>query len=433
MTRIPESEQRSDRSTSHTRLFASRRAVLGGLAGSATTFSGCFGLLPNAGSTTPTPPDADTKSWPSVGFDAANTGHDPAGRGPEGPTERWRFYLGSAAQAPPVVGWTMTGYRVAVWGNPSTLHFLDVASGEQVDSYEPGQGNSISRPIGAPVAPAFDGGILYLGGGGIPSAPYVYAYRTGTGEVRWQFRTGDQTAHSPVTIADGTMYVGTASSSPALYAADVDTYSEVTGYAERRWKRELDGMVVGASAAADGQVFVGTSAGTVHAFDADPGTERWNERVDGKIVAAPAVSDGTIAIASTDGNVRALDTERGDERWSTTTGGPVRTSPGIAGDTVVVGSDDGNVYALAVSTGEERWSVSLGDVVRSSPAIVDGTVYVGCDDGSLYALSLEDGSEEWRFETDGAIVEAPAVADGVAYACSRDGYLYAVGGDASVD
>ena len=302
----------------------SRRAVLGALTGTGAGLAGCFGLDTGIDSTTETPPE-DVETWPSVGYDSANTGHNPDGRGPNHSTERWRYRIGEAGQAAPVVGWTVTGLRVAVWGHDAGLNFLDVESGAKIDTFWPGEGWKEVRIPGAPAAGAFDKGTVYVSGGGLPSAPFVYAYRTGVGEVPWQFQTGNRNVHSPITITDTAIYVGTASSSPRLYAIDATRYDEFTGTGIPLWQRDVDGTVEGAPAASPGRVFVGTDSGSVHAFDAGDGAERWTASVDGAVRSAPAVADGTVTVGCTDGNVYMLGLERGEERGRAATGVSRRT------------------------------------------------------------------------------------------------------------
>lgn len=409
----------------------SRRVVLGAFASCGAALAGCS--VSKAPTTTRTSTSSsNAEMWPSVGYDAANTGYNRHGTGPDRPNERWQFRIGEARQAAPVVGQTTLGVGVAVWGHQNGLYYLDITDGEKLVSLFPGEGNDIiGRRLGHPSAPASDGEILYTGGGGHTTAPYIYAYPMTSlvlDEPRWRFRTGDQVIHSPITIADGTVYVGTASQPARLYALNAGTEQRKGA---SRWNRRVDGWITGAPAVADGTVVVGTHTGTVYAFDAANGADSWTVSVDEPIRAAPAVADGTVVVGSGEGSVSALDLASGDERWTFPTDGPIRTSPAIADTTVVIGSDDGRVYTLALESGEKQWSVPTGGPVQSSPGVVDGTVYVGSDDGHLYALALADGSERWHFETDGAIAEAPAIAGGVAYVCSRDGNLYAIGGDSS--
>jgi len=89
------------------------------------------------------------------------------------------------------------------------------------------------------------------------------------GTERWQFTPGGAVA-SP-TVADGTVYVGSADSN--LYAVDAQTGTE-------QWRFQVGG--VASPTVADGTVYVGSADSKLYAVDAQTGTEQWRFRQAGE-------------------------------------------------------------------------------------------------------------------------------------------------------
>jgi hypothetical protein len=174
---------------------------------------------------------------------------------------------------------------------------------------------------------------------------------TATGEQQWAFETGGSVFSSP-TVADGTVYVGSANGS--LYAVD-----SATG--EEQWAFETGNPVTSSPTVADGTVYVGSLDTTV--------------------------ADETVYVGSKDENLYAVDAATGEQQWAFETGDRVESSPTVADGIVYVGSFDDNLYAVDAATGDEQWAFETGGSVASSPTVADGTVYVGSKDDNLYAIT----------------------------------------------
>ena len=217
-------------------------------------------------------------------------------------------------------------------------------------------------------------------------------------------------------------------------------------------------------------VFIGSTNGTIYAFNATSGAVKWAKTpAPGyKFYSSPAFADDLVFIGSEDGHIYALNATNGNTQYSITTGNPVYSSSAAVGNRVYVGSQDmkvyafytngtsiwtsnaldgaiysspanvngkvfvgtwhGTVYALNETTSAVIWSTNLtpNKPIYSSPAFAYGTVFIGSTDKTVYALNAENGSILWSYPTSGEIYSSPAVADGSVFIGSMDNNLYAL-------
>ena len=215
------------------------------------------------------------------------------------------------------------------------------------------------------------------------------------------------------------------------------------------WSATTGGIVNSSPAVANGVIFVGSSNGSLYAYDfrcASAGqscSPRWTATTGGAIDSSPAAVGTVVYVGSSDGKLYAysINCATGGATctplWTATTGGPIHSSPAVDAGVVYVGSDDGKLYAFAVgcATGgascSPLWTATTGGAIASSPAVGPGAVYVGSNDGKLYAFAVgcatggASCSPLWTAATAGAVHSSPTVLAGVVYAGSLDGKLYA--------
>lgn len=415
-----------------------RRRFLGvvGTAGSA--LAGCISAEQLGGSTTADHPVTSGRAaWPTFGYDSANTGYDPDATGPTGDASVvWQFDAGSpTANTSPVVG-TDAVYTGSS-GTGGNLWALDVESGEQRWEFETkGWVNH---------APALAGDAVYVGTDG----QAFHAVDARTGEERWTTALERDLHDSSPTVADGTVYVGTAGDSPAtasendgegvdrsgaLFALDSET-------GERLWSFEVADWISTAPAVVDGLVYFGDDAGTVRALDAETGEERWSFPVGSPVFSSPTVANGTLYFGAA-GRLYALDVATGEAYWTFDLRWPeVKSSPAVADGTVFVGCSGGvgcieencdvpehtaTLHAVDARHGAEAWKYEIDHDVRSSPAVADGVVYLGCA-GGVSAVQAGSGREAWRVDFGSYVDSSPAIADGKVFVNCSDGNVYALG------
>jgi len=258
-------------------------------------------------------------------------------------------------------------------------------------------------------SPTVADGTVYVG------SANLYAVDARSGDQEWAFEADSDVESSP-TVADGTVYVG---SEENLYAVDA-------GSGNQEWAFETGGEVDSSPTVVDGTVYVGSRDDNLYAVDTGSGNQEWAFETGDEVESSPTVTDGTVYVGSDDGNLYAVDAGSGDQEWAFETGSDVESSPTVSDRTVYVGSWDDSLYAVDAGSGDQEWVFETGDWVSSSPTVADRTIYVGSDDGNLYAVDAENGDQQWAFETGDIVFSSPTVADGTVYVGSEDDKLYAV-------
>ena len=149
----------------------------------------------------------------------------------------------------------------------------------------------------------------------------------------------------------------------------------------------------------------------------------------------PTIADGVVYLGSQAGTMHAVSMQTGQELWRFDTDGPIFHPPLVNGDLLLFGSWDGNLRAVNKASGELIWAFQAGQVdwdtrdifVNGIPAVVDGVAYFSSEDFNVYAVDIETGKEVWRH----ALPEEPQareipIVDRVAYIGTWDGHVYAI-------
>ncbi|MCT9097130.1 PQQ-binding-like beta-propeller repeat protein [Haloarchaeobius sp. HME9146] len=425
-----------------------------GLAGCATTLSDRTDPAggPGTGDEPTTPAsDAGPVDWTEFGVDPGNTGFAPGNTGPGDPSVAWTG-IGSKA----TVNCSPAVAAGSVFVGGDAVYAFDAESGERRWRYQTG--------TFVPCAPAAVDGVVYTA----HSDGAVLALDAETGEEVWTHETNHNLWSSALTVHEGTVYVGTAGTMPAVVSGDTDESKAGLLVAldadsgDRQWRFEASDWFTG-PALGDGLVFAGNEEGRFYAVDAETGQEQW--RWDAETFAAPPTyHDGTVYVGlHGSGACVALDAESGEVRWRTDLGTPnVKCSPAVDGTHVYVagkrttgvllggGSEssetattttetttasgpaaDGNygrLQALSVEDGSVTWTYDSEGDFRSSPAVTGDAVYVGNGDG-IVSVAREDGRERWRVAFGKYVNSSPAVVEGRVYIGCSDGNLYCLADD----
>jgi hypothetical protein len=136
-------------------------------------------------------------------------------------------------------------------------------------------------------------------------------------------------------------------------------------------------------------------------------TEAWRVQLKGKL-SAPVVADAKLIVAEVDRHtLHALQAEIGTELWTFTAGGRIDSPPTIYGGYVLFGCADGYIYSLRSSDGALAWKfraapidqrlIAFGQLESVWP--VHGSVLIR--DDVLYAVAgrsmfLDGGLRFWR-------------------------------------
>jgi subtilisin family serine protease/outer membrane protein assembly factor BamB len=222
---------------------------------------------------------------------------------------------------------------------------------------------------------------------------------------------------------------------------------------DARWQAVTNGSVTSApTVGPDGAVYVGSTDGFFHAFNAD-GTRRWAPLDFKKAAldtsAAALAPDGTLYVgtgpteAGRDAKLRAIDSATGTSRWEIVVGPGQNANNAVAlaaDGTIYVHSDAGQLHAFTDlgSSAEQKWVVSLpGNSYASAVIGGDGTIYLGSDEPAatggaaarhrFYAITPE-GTIKWTFATDNAVYTAAALdaAGNIYFGTLTSGRLYSL-------
>lgn len=384
-----------------------------------TGLAGCVGLGDDSGCTVGRTLHAsdvtlpERTGWPTIQYDAANTGYNPDASGPKQAVEvAWRYGACTAAEGGAVVsGGRVYSGGLVVNGRTGT------ADGGEWHGH-------MSTPTVA-------GGTLFVG------AHDLEARDPATGDGLWTFQTDTDAGSLPAPKVSGDMvYVPGSIGDSTVYAVDSES-------GEERWRFDAGADADTPVAVAAGTVYVVAGRDTVYALEGRSGDELWRvTHDDARWQSAPVVVDDTIYLGSFGGEVFASSTEDGSEAWRRQFGEPEPGSGAslAVADGTVFAAGDGTVVALDAATGEIGWRATTGPNSLLAPAVADGVVYVGDrpfnGPGTLFALNAATGDVLWRFETrrvlfgdefrPGGVNASPAVVDGLVFVATAAGDLYAL-------
>lgn len=341
-------------------------------------------------------PLAAASPWPKFRRTERQTGRSPVRPRLTG-GNLWTFQTGKGIFSTPVIGGDGTVY---IGSADRTFYALDGATGTPRWSHLTGEIIDSSALLD-------DLGRVYVGSGD----GHLYAWDAASGTPVWTF-TADPPAETNAFInwfegnvamgLDGTLYVP--NDNFLTYALDRETR-------DVRWTFKTSDQTWSLPAfdPTTGRLFMGNNIQlflpNTFALDAATGEAIWSETVDGTIAASPMVMrNGRVAVGGFDGFVRARAQDTGVEAWSFGARDHIYASPAELPDgTVVQASADGSVYGLDPDSGALRWQFDTRDAIRSSPAVDgDGNVYVGSGEGRLFVLN-PDGTLRWSIHLiDGA-------------------------------
>ncbi|MCB9564909.1 MAG: PQQ-binding-like beta-propeller repeat protein [Kofleriaceae bacterium] len=157
-------------------------------------------------------------------------------------------------------------------------------------------------------------------------------------------------------------------------------------------------------------VFVGSTGGHFHCFEAYTGELVWVYRAQRMFKGSPSLYKNRIYVPNVDNHLRCLDAATGDVIWDWAGPHDMDSSPRIYDGMVYVGGEDGNLKCFDAETGDLKWKEVYGvgegekpgsGGIESSLAIVDGIAYFGHLDGHVRAYDLAARKLVWKAETGG--------------------------------
>ena len=208
---------------------------------------------------------------------------------------------------------------------------------------------------------------------------------------------------------------------------------EEAGQSQINWsfplsaKEDLE-VVYGSPAVSADTVYVGRFNGNVEAIDLVGIDSRILGQTDGPIIGGPILTGGKVVVGSSDGSLYAwdADSENLQPAWVFETGDNIWSTPISDGETVYFGSMDKNFYAVSLEDGTEKWRYKSSAAIAGTALLHKGRVYIGNFDSRFFSLNAESGGLVWEYKTGGWFWSRPIADGSTVYAGFLDGKLYAL-------
>lgn len=242
----------------------------------------------------------------------------------------------------------------------------------------------------------------------------VIAYDLTGGKTLWRQTCGD--VETSLLLADGNLYGGTTEGS--LFC--LNTTTGAVRWAFTIPENAAHKGIRSSPSAWGSMVMFGADNGRIYSLDTATGAVRWICQADAPIVAPPVADSTLMIVGTTGGTVLALDPGTGNVRWKRNVGAPVYGHALLKPPACVVVTTGGTVTCLAAQTGETQWTTDVGGPMVAGPAAADGTIFIGTLRREFLALSLADGKILWKTVTEGRIKTSPVISAGFVIVTTDD-------------
>jgi outer membrane protein assembly factor BamB len=248
-----------------------------------------------------------------------------------------------------------------------------------------------------------------------------------TGEIAWS-REFDGLLRSPL-VSNGTVYVRSPGRIHALDAVTGEsqwTYSNVTV----EWTHYAFAYSSSTRLSSVNGTLYFTDDTELVALDGTTGDVRWNVSLPGTVAGTPTVINGTVYLGSTNGTVSAYDAATGQTRWTRgydeetfhVSGTPNVDQPDSNESLLISGL--AGLYEFDAHTGAQGELFNSSVYGKMSPPVVfngssslgvettNGTasepaLFVADERAYLYALDPATGERDWTYQQQGARLQQP--------------------------
>ncbi len=160
----------------------------------------------------------------------------------------------------------------------------------------------------------------------------------------------------------------------------------------------------------DEQVYLGTSDGSMMAFDLNQLSLRFNKRltvesaglairwkykITANIYSQPVTSGETISFAGTNRTTYTVSRAR-DLRYTFDTPAPVSAGLATNRGLLYVCTGDARIFALDVMTGAMRWQTVVGSPIYETPRLIQDELFVSPEAVGMFRFRARDGAEIWE-------------------------------------
>lgn len=220
--------------------------------------------------------------------------------------------------------------------------------------------------------------------------------------VAWQVNVGD---------------AGRYSFTPAIYGNNVfaasnrgDLVRLNAANGKTLWRLDTKAPLSGGVGVGENMVLVGTSKGSVLAYDLD-GKPLWQSRVSSEVLSAPQAAGEFVVVRSGDSRIFGLDARDGSRRWEYQTTPPpltLRANPGVivVEGLVIAGMPAGKLVVLNLTNGGLVWETVVaapkGDNeleritdIAGPPLVETGRVCAATFQGRAACYETQKGGQLW--------------------------------------
>lgn len=153
-------------------------------------------------------------------------------------------------------------------------------------------------------------------------------------------------------------------------------------------------------------VFAASNGGNLVRLNAANGKTLWQLDTKAALSGGVGVGENMVLVGTSKGSVLAYDLE-GKPLWQSRVSSEVLSAPQAAGEFVVVRSGDSRIFGLDARDGSRRWEYQTTPpplTLRANPGvvIVEGFVIAGLPAGKLIVLNVANGGLVWE-----TVVAAP--------------------------
>jgi outer membrane protein assembly factor BamB len=179
---------------------------------------------------------------------------------------------------------------------------------------------------------------------------------------------------------------------------------------ELRWHLKLPHHPSCPAELDDKQVYIGTSDGSVYAYDVArieelyeqrklPGythlAQVWRYKTPLDIISI--ISDGTsVNFASRIGALYGVEAKRRALLFEVETSEPIDSAIGRGGDAVYLASRDARMVCMNLDNGKIRWGFTSGTPIVTRPRVIGTQVFITPTRVGMYCLDTRDGTQLWH-------------------------------------
>ena len=176
------------------------------------------------------------------------------------------------------------------------------------------------------------------------------------------------------------------------------------------WRLDTKAALSGGVGVSENMVLVGTSKGSVLAYDLE-GKPLWQSRVSSEVLSAPQAGGEFVVVRSGDSRIFGLDARDGSRRWEYQTTPPpltLRSNPGVIviESFVIAGMPAGKLVVLNLANGGLVWEAILaapkGDNeleritdIAGQPLVETGRVCAATFQGRVACYDTQKGAQLW--------------------------------------